>query len=355
VYKSIVRPLLFSCDSEKIHDFALRQLAVASRVPPLCKFIERRFAVSSERLETKCFGLTFSNPIGLAAGFDKNAVALPVLGGLGFGHIEVGSVTGIAQDGNPKPRIFRLPKDEALINRMGFPSQGADAVAERLSVLESRCPAVLGINLGKTKVVPLESALDDYLSSFRKLQKYADYVVLNVSSPNTPELRKLQEPDRLKQLFAGVQAENTDRLPLLVKIAPDLELSELDSVLEVAEAVGAQGIIATNTTSSRDGLVTSIDEQGGLSGRPLHKRSLNMVRHCYQRVGERLVIVGVGGISTADDVLAMIRAGASMVQLYTGFIYEGPLVASRLARQLDQYCIKEGVASLQSLVGDPDR
>jgi len=352
MYKQCMRPILFRFDSESIHDRALSFLGGPGSSSIGVSLLRSLYAYKDERLASEVFGLHFANPVGLAAGFDKNGVALDALAALGFGHVELGSVTGEAQSGNEKPRIFRLPRDEAIINRMGFPSRGAEEVAERLASKHGKKnDSVLGINLGKTKAVPLERALEDYLKSFSLLESFGDYFVLNVSSPNTPELRKLQQKDRLKDLFEGVLQEASLHRPLLVKVAPDLTLPELDEVLEVCLEVGIQGIIATNTTSSREGLKTAIQETGGLSGRPLREKSRSMVRHIYTQVGASLPIVGVGGVFTSEDALHLISEGASLVQVYTGFIYEGPGIVQAINRGLSAYLDKEGISSLYELRG----
>ncbi len=296
------------------------------------------------------FGLRFPNPIGLAAGFDKNAVAVPALAALGFGFVEVGTVTRLAQPGNPRPRLFRLPGDAALINRMGFNNQGANAVAARLA-RERRANVPLGISLGKSKATLLEEAEADYIASLDALYPYGDYFAVNVSSPNTPGLRELQERDRLDALMKALLGRLRERAeeerrpapkPLLVKVAPDLDGAALDDVLGVCLARGASGLIAVNTTLSRDGLSaqtpsTLRDEPGGLSGRPLLARALAAVRRLAERSGGRLPLIGCGGVSTPDDACRMLDAGASLVQLYTGFIYEGPGLPRRLVRGLSAY------------------
>ncbi|HKS69930.1 MAG TPA: quinone-dependent dihydroorotate dehydrogenase, partial [Ktedonobacterales bacterium] len=287
------------------------------------------------------------NPIGLAAGFDKNAVALPALAALGFGFIEIGTVTYYAQPGNPRPRLFRLPSDEALVNRMGFNNQGAAAVAARLARMP-KLPVPLGISLGKSKITPLDEALDDYLQSLDLLYPYGDYFAVNISSPNTPGLRALHERDRLDALLAALTTHLRERAtaegrsaprPLLVKVAPDLDDAALEEVVDVALARGVSGLIAVNTTVAREGLGLRApeylrNEAGGLSGRPLLARALAVVTRLHALAGARLPIVGCGGIFTPDDARRMLDAGASLVQLYTGFIYEGPLVARRIARAL---------------------
>ena len=295
----------------------------------------------------EAMGIRFPNRLGLAAGFDKNAVGIDGLAALGFGHVEIGTVTGEPQPGNPTPRLFRLPADGAVVNRMGFNNHGAEVVARRLAARAGargvRPGPVLGVNIGKTKVVPEEEAVGDYEKSAGLLAPYADYLVVNVSSPNTPGLRDLQAVEKLEPLLRAVRRRadevTTDRVPLLVKIAPDLSDDDVLAVAELATGLGLDGIIATNTTISRAGLATPAAEveaigAGGLSGRPLTERSLEVLRLLRGRVGDRLTLVGVGGITTCDDACARIDAGATLVQGYTAFVYEGPLWPARIVRGL---------------------
>lgn len=355
MYTRFVRPLLFKLDSEKAHHLALNGARV-SRMLGLRPVVRRMFEFENPALESTCFGLSFANPIGLAAGFDKNVQAVEMLASLGFGFIEIGSITGQAQPGNPVPRIFRLEGDRALINRMGFPSDGADVVATRLaSVRQSKGLPILGVNLGKTKAVPLDSALDDYLYTFARIKDFADYVVLNVSSPNTPELRKLQERPRLEALFRGVQSANDRAIPLLVKIAPDLEKQQLEDVLECCLACSVSGLIATNTTFSREGLVGASQESGGLSGAPLRKKALEMVRFIYSRTGSKLPIVGVGGVFSGRDAFELLQAGASLIQVYTSLIYQGPGLVRKVKSELLALMQQIGVSQLHDLVGKANK
>ena len=313
------------------------------------------YQIQDARLQINRFGLTFPNPVGLAAGFDKNALAAPAWPALGFGFTEVGSVTARAQPGNPKPRLFRLPEDEALINRLGFNNSGAAAVAARLEALrrEDR-PTPLGVNLGKSKVTPLDDAPGDYLASLEKLWPYADYFAVNVSSPNTPGLRELQEVGRLEQLLDAVTsyaAGQETRKPILLKIAPDLSYEQLDEIVRLALSFGLDGLIATNTTVARAGLRTPIDETGGLSGRPLKERSLELLKHLYAQVGDTLPLVSVGGIFNADDVWERLRAGASLVQLYTSFVYRGPGLLKEINRGLLTRLAESGEGGLEAVIG----
>jgi dihydroorotate dehydrogenase len=354
IYRHLLRPALFAAgrDPEAIHERVLGMLALVTRSPALTRAVEiaASFGMRQRRdIERDVCGLRFPNPVGLAAGFDKNAVAVPALAALGFGFVEVGTVTHHAQPGNPRPRLFRLPQDEALINRMGFNNAGAAAVAQRLAAMPPvRVP--LGISLGKSKVTPLEDAADDYRASLDLLYPHGDYFAVNVSSPNTPGLRELQQRDQLDALLAALQARLRELAardgrataaskPLLVKVAPDLDEGALDEVVEVCLARGVSGLIAVNTTLDRSGLSARVPQNlrtqaGGLSGRPLHARALAVVRHLHRAAGDWLPVVGCGGIATPDDAKRMLDAGATLLQLYTGFIYEGPLVARRLAAAL---------------------
>jgi dihydroorotate dehydrogenase len=278
--------------------------------------------------------------VGLAAGFDKNALALPAWSALGFGFVEIGSMTAFGQAGNPKPRLFRLPEDKAIINRMGFNNDGASIVAARLELWQhshGKPKIPLGINLGKSKITPLEDAPQDYLSSLKKLWEYGDYFVLNVSSPNTPNLRELQDKDKLEVLLETVMgfanARETKK-PVLLKVAPDLSFEQLDEILMQLETHKLSGIIATNTTLAREGLKTQIDEAGGLSGTPLKQKSLEILKHLNTQLNGKLPIISVGGISSGDDVQQRLDAGASLVQVYSGWIFEGPMMMKNIAREL---------------------
>jgi dihydroorotate dehydrogenase len=305
-------------------------------------------------LQVSALGLNFPSPLGLAAGFDKNAVGFAALDGLGFGFIEVGTVTAQAQPGNPKPRLFRLSADRALINRMGFNNHGAAYMRDRLSGPRT---AIVGVNLGKTKVVPEEQAASDYEASARDLVEVADYLVVNVSSPNTPGLRNLQSVEKLRPILVAVQniVHNSARKPpLLVKIAPDLEDTDVDAVAELALELKLAGVIATNTTITRDGLSTAPERvalcgPGGLSGPVLKSRALAVLKRVRQRVGENLEVIAVGGIEDADDAWQRLQAGASLIQAYTGFIYGGPLFAYRINRELARRLRGLGLASLRDL------
>lgn len=328
-YEDLLRPLLFLVDPEKIHEYALHALSVASSLP-----LRNRKGQKSP-LRREVFGLSFPNPIGLAAGFDKNGVAIPALAGLGFGSVEIGTVTAAAQPGNPKPRMFRVPEAEAIINRLGFNNRGAAAMAERLQTLRqsTRWPAIpVGINIGKSRVVPLENAVEDYLQSLRSLREHGDYFVLNVSSPNTPGLRSLQDPAALGPLCATLRQELAQK-PLLLKIAPDLTWKEIDDIVATAESTGISGIIATNTTIDHSGVPSPRRTQGGLSGTPLRERSYEVLK--YIKARSRLPVISVGGIMNTTDAVIRFDAGADLIQLYTGFIYRGPGIIRQICRALD--------------------
>lgn len=352
-YRSLLRPLLFRLPPETAHELALHSLSLLpSRV------LAKR---SSTQNPISRFGLLFSNPVGLAAGFDKNGIALRPLAALGFGFIEAGTVTLHPQPGNPRPRLFRLSEDQALINRAGFNNEGAAAFVKRVEHNRPYC--VLGVSIGKSKITPLEEATDDYLASFELVYSVADYVAVNVSSPNTPQLRELQQSQQLSGLLAALQArgreleqQNKKRVPLLVKLSPDLERQNLEMIVDVIESLQIDGIIASNTTISRENLVTDSNVvtaagEGGLSGKPLKSRSTQMIAQLYELTRGRIPLIGVGGIFTARDAWEKICAGASLVQLYTGFIYQGPNVANDINEGLARILAREKFASIDAAVG----
>src|SRR5438046_8411152 len=321
-YERFIRPLLFSLDAEVAHYFVIALLRQASYFDVVLRTLK---AFQPSPKPKALFELNFPNPIGLAAGLDKNGVAIPAWAALGFGFIEIGTVTAKAQAGNPKPRIFRLPKQQALINRLGFNNDGADAVAERLRRLRGsgRWPAVpVGINIGKSRATPLEQATDDYLYSFRLLRDFADYITLNVSSPNTPELRDLQEPTALSALRRAIGKEPGAAMkPLLIKISPDLSPVQLEAILKVCAENGVAGIIATNTTLDHSSIPAELDEEGGLSGAPLCKKATALVRDIVTKAA--IPVIASGGICDAESAVERFQAGAELVQLYTGFVYCG--------------------------------
>jgi dihydroorotate dehydrogenase len=332
-YETFVRPPLFALDPETAHRFTIALLRGASRVDIALRVLG--FCQPPSKPKT-LFGLNFPNPVGLAAGLDKNGVAIPAWAALGFGFIEIGTITAKAQPGNPKPRIFRLPKQQALINRLGFNNDGADAIAERLRKLRAsgRWPAVpVGINIGKSKVTPLEHAADDYLYSFRLLHDFADYITLNVSSPNTPGLRDLQEPQKLGELLRAINNEpGIATKPVLIKISPDLSPIELEAILNVSAENRVAGIIATNTTLDHLSIPSALDEQGGLSGLPLRERATTLVRDIVAR--SAIPVIASGGICDAESAREKFQAGAELVQLYTGLVYRGPRLLREIAEEL---------------------
>jgi dihydroorotate dehydrogenase len=322
-YQQFVRPVLFSMDAESAHHLTVRLLRTASHSNLALRALKCFQPASKPKT---VFGLNFPNPIGLAAGLDKNGIALPAWAALGFGFIEIGTVTAKAQPGNSKPRIFRLPAQQALINRLGFNNDGADAIAVRLRKLRNsgRWPAVpVGINIGKSRVTPLEQATDDYLCSFRLLREFADYITLNVSSPNTPGLRELQEPQKLSDLLQAIGKERgATPKPLVVKISPDVLPTDLKTILAACEEHGVAGVIATNTTLDHSSIPPQLDQEGGLSGAPLRERSTSLVREIVAQ--SKIPVIASGGICDAGSAREKFRAGAQLVQLYTGLVYRGP-------------------------------
>ena len=358
---SLIRPILFRLPAESAHEFALQALRSGLSTSFAREAVAQRLA-TREFGTLNRFGLDFSNPVGLAAGFDKNGSYVRELAALGFGFIEVGTVTNQPQPGNPKPRLFRLPKDRALINRLGFNNLGAAQVAENLKRHRAAC--VVGVNIGKSRNVALEDAVSDYLASLEAVYDVADYIAVNVSSPNTPNLRDLQAASLLKELLIALQRSNAElaartsreRKPLLLKIAPDLSESEIEEIVAVAIEADIAGIIATNTTVRRDGLRTPAAEvqqlgEGGLSGAPLQSRSNEVISLIYKLTRGRLPIIGAGGVFTAEDAWEKIRAGASLIQLYTGFIYEGPGIVHRINQGLAAIMKREGFAAIDEVVG----
>jgi len=345
IYEKCVRRALFTLDPEHAHEVAIDAMALLGWLPPLCRLMERCQALPGGRSRpVQAFGLTFPNAVGLAAGFDKNARAWPAAAALGFGHVEIGTVTALAQPGNDRPRAFRYPAEEAVINRMGFNNHGAEAIAKRLAhhTPPGRRRIPLGINLGKSKVAPLDQAVADYLASFALLAQHADYLVLNVSSPNTPGLRQLQDVDRLRELLGAITAANRARAtspgqgrkPILLKIAPDLNFRQIDAVLEAIAEFGLDGIIATNTTLARPGAFAAVSESGGLSGAPLRARATEIINYISRATNGRLPIIGSGGIMDEAGAGEKLDAGATLVQLYTGLIYRGPFFPAAVARAL---------------------
>jgi dihydroorotate dehydrogenase len=369
LYQAILRPFLFSglrADPEWLHQQSLRLFDWLDRQPDARRYwvldrLDAAYQLPAHRLQQSLFGLEFPNPLGLAAGFDKDGVGAGLWSHFGFGFAELGTVTLHDQPGNPQPRLFRLTQDAAVLNRMGFNNQGAAQLRDRLVALDQRLthrPIPIGVNLGKSKITPLEDAAEDYLGSFKLLKDLGDYFVVNVSSPNTPGLRSLQSIEQLEPIFAALQTENTAGKPILVKIAPDLADDDIRAIVDLAQQSKLAGIIATNTTIRRDGLKTQTiggkpiaDEAGGISGKPVRSRSTEVIRLIYRHTKGKLPIVGVGGIFTADDAWEKITAGASLVQVYTGWIYEGPGMARRVMAGLIDRLDTAGYSNITEAVG----
>lgn len=325
---------------ERAHNFTFTLLRIFFAIPGIHYLVRSQFSYTSDSLQRRLFGLTFPNPIGLAAGFDKDAVLVKPLSAFGFGFIEIGTVTPRPQAGNPLPRLFRLPDDQALINRMGFNNQGVEEVVRRLKRTSANC--IIGGNIGKNKATPNQEAFQDYLICFESLYPVVDYFVINVSSPNTPGLRELQEKEPLTTLINKLQQANREKSvpkPILLKIAPDLNNDQLDDIIEIVNDTGISGIVATNTTIDRGGISLSSEQitsigMGGLSGKPLRQRSTEVIRYLHDRSEGAIPIIGVGGINDIEDVLEKLDAGASLVQIYTGFIYQGPSMVRKINRSL---------------------
>jgi dihydroorotate dehydrogenase len=354
LYEKLLRPIAFSLDAERAHELGIEALRLGLASDAAQRAAMKRYAFESPA-EVERFGLRFKNPLGVAAGFDKNGIVVNQLAALGFGFVEVGTVTLRPQKGNEKPRVFRLPEDKALINRLGFNNQGAKVVAERLRKLRVR-KCVVGVNIGKNKDVPNEEAVGNYLATFDLVHPIADYIAVNISSPNTPNLRELQKGESLEELVRALTERNHSLgiKPLLVKIAPDLNEAEIEAIVDVCLRFGVTGIIATNTTISRDNLRTKnvgTFGSGGLSGRPVAARSNEVIRSIYKVSNGTLPIVGVGGIFTAEDAFEKIAAGASLVQAYTGFVYGGPSFARDINKGLTRILKERGFASLDEAVG----
>ena len=335
MYRYLIKPILFLGDPEWIHYFVFALIRWIHKIPGLPFLIRSLYQVNDPRLEREVFGIRFKNPVGLAAGFDKDAKLYQELSNFGFGFIEIGTLTPKGQDGNPKKRLFRLPQDEGLINRMGFNNEGVAAAIPRL---QKNKHIIIGGNIGKNKITPNEKAVEDYIQCFKTLYPYVDYFVVNVSSPNTPNLRALQEKKPLTDLLNTLQKLNqaTEKLkPILLKIAPDLTDEQLLDIIEIVQVTKIAGVIATNTTLSREGLQSpNKSETGGLSGKPLSHRSTDVIRFLSKKSNNAFPIIGVGGIHSPEDALEKIKAGASLVQLYTGFVYEGPGVVKRINKFL---------------------
>ena len=335
MYKYFLKPLFFLFDPEKVHHLVFNLIKFVHLIPGIGNIIRLCYVIDHHKLERNVFGLNFKNPVGLAAGFDKDAKLFNELSNFGFGFIEIGTVTPKMQNGNPKKRLFRLTEDEALINRMGFNNQGVHQIVNRLKKNKS---IIVGGNIGKNKNTPNHKALDDYLFCFEHLYEYVDYFVINVSSPNTPGLRDLQSKKPLTKLLNSLQELNdkkSKRRPILLKIAPDLNKKELLDIIEIIKITKIDGVVASNTTLDREGLVSKNKiEAGGLSGKPLSKKSTDIISFLSQRSNKSFPIIGVGGIHSPQDVIEKIKAGADLIQLYTGFIYEGPGIAKKINQSL---------------------
>jgi dihydroorotate dehydrogenase len=357
-YEKIVRPLLFklySKDPEIAHGKALALLKFIGEREGLARLIEKFTSVEDPRLEQEIFGLKFKNPVGLAAGFDKNAIAIRGIAALGFGFVEVGTVTPAQQKGYPRPRIFYLPQDGALINRMGFPNDGADIIAQRLNRIKKKVPIPLGINLGKSATTPLERAAEDYISPLEKLYPYGDYFVVNISSPNTPGLTRLQEKEYLDTFLSTLKrgidelTKNTGRRkPILVKISPDLNKKQINELLEICLDRGIDGLIAVNATNSREGLSVPTKLKGGLSGKPLWQKAIEIVRHIVEYTRGEIPIIGAGGIFTAEQAYEMLKY-ADLIQIYTAIVYRGPLIVKTINQGLIRVMEKDGFKNISEL------
>jgi dihydroorotate dehydrogenase len=335
MYKLLIRPILFWFDPEEVHYFSFSFIKFISKIPFVPSIVKSIYEVKDSRLEREVFGLKFKNPVGLAAGFDKNAVLYKELSNFGFGFIEIGTLTPVGQEGNPKKRLFRLKEDSSIINRMGFNNGGVQEAVERLKKNKS---VLIGGNIGKNKLTPNENATQDYEICFEALFDYVDYFVVNVSSPNTPNLRELQDKKPLTELLQTLQNKNLAKpkqKPILLKIAPDLTDSQLFDIIDIVNETKIAGVIATNTTLSREGLQSkNKSEMGGLSGKPLTNRSTEVIRFLSEKSNKAFPIIGVGGIHSAEDALEKLEAGASLIQLYTGFIYEGPSLVTKINKEI---------------------
>ena len=335
MYQKLIKPLLFRFDPEAVHHFTFSAIKLLSALPFASAIIRALYLVKDQRLEREVFGLKFPNPVGLAAGFDKNAVLFKELSNFGFGFIEIGTLTPKGQAGNPKKRLFRLQEDEAIINRMGFNNEGVDDAVKRLKKNKN---VLIGGNIGKNKITPNEEAVNDYIYCFNALFDYVDYFVVNVSSPNTPNLRALQDKEPLTHLLSTLKELNEEKnvpKPILLKIAPDLSDDQLLDIIDIVTSVKIDGVIATNTTLNREGLQSKHKEEaGGLSGKPLTQRSTEVIRFLVEKSNNAFPIIGVGGVHSPDDAIEKLNAGAALVQLYTGFVYEGPAAVKNINKAL---------------------
>ncbi|USG66691.1 quinone-dependent dihydroorotate dehydrogenase [Brevibacillus ruminantium] len=355
----LVRKFLFQMDAEEVHEKTVHLLKMVEKSPAAKSLLKMMYQVRDQRLENQIWGLKFPNPVGLAAGFDKNAEVYHALAALGFGFVEVGTITPQGQPGNPQPRLFRLMEHQAIINRMGFNNLGAYLASQNL-IDYAYADVPIGINLGKNKITPNEEAAQDYSKCLDMLYPYGHYFVINVSSPNTPNLRDLQETESLRALIrairekaAELQGRGVAAKPILLKVAPDMADEQMRDVVQAAVEEGLSGIIATNTTLSREAVQDHprADEAGGLSGRPLEERATAWVKEIYQEVGDRVPIIGVGGIFTGEDAYRKIRAGASLVQVYSGMIYQGPAIVKTINKQLLRLLERDGFSHVKEAIG----
>ncbi|EKT87642.1 dihydroorotate dehydrogenase [Leptospira santarosai serovar Shermani str. LT 821] len=352
-YSTFLKPLFLSLDPEKAHELAKNLLNIGEQAPGILTLVESMTSYRSDRLKTKVAGMEFENPLGMGAGFDKTGELYPFLSRMGFSHIEVGTITGQPQPGNPQPRVFRYPEDQALINRMGFNNPGADSAEKIIAPQKKR--KIRGINAGKTKIVSEENAVEDYVYTLKKLSPYADYAVINISSPNTPGLRNFQKQENFASLIQGIKngLGKDFKIPLFVKFAPDMETKDLEALLESSLSLKVDGVILTNTTIDKSSLKAypNVEKEGGLSGTPLKSRSTEFVRVAYQILKRRIPIIGVGGIDSEKAALEKILAGADLIQIYTGYIYQGPFLPLRILEFLDRFLKKQDLKTVSDLVG----
>ena len=344
MYKKLLKPILFCIDPERVHEITFFFINLIFKIPLVSSLISKIYSLKNPILETEVFGIKFPNPIGLAAGFDKNAKLYNEFSNFGFGFIEIGTVTPLPQEGNPKKRLFRLVSDEAIINRMGFNNTGVEEVIKRLKYNKG---VIVGGNIGKNKITDFNNSIKDYLICFEKLYPYVHYFAVNVSSPNTEKLRDLQQKDLLKNLLEAIQKKNKSYSfpkPVLLKIGPDLSQDQLIDVIEVIAETSLDGIIATNTTLSRDNLSSSdnlVNQKGGLSGKPISKKSTNIIKFLHQKSNGSIPIIGVGGIMNPDDAIEKIKAGATLIQLYSGFVYSGPSIVKKINNAIIDYRLNQ--------------
>ena len=344
MYKKLLKPILFCIDPERVHEITFFFINLIFKIPLVSSLISKIYSLKNPILETEVFGIKFPNPIGLAAGFDKNAKLYNEFSNFGFGFIEIGTVTPLPQEGNPKKRLFRLVSDEAIINRMGFNNTGVEEVIKRLKYNKG---VIVGGNIGKNKITDFNNSIKDYLICFEKLYPYVHYFAVNVSSPNTEKLRDLQQKDLLKNLLEAIQKKNKSYSfpkPVLLKIGPDLSQDQLIDVIEVIAETSLDGIIATNTTLSRDNLSSSdnlVNQKGGLSGKPISKKSTNIIKFLHEKSNGSIPIIGVGGIMNPDDAIEKIKAGATLIQLYSGFVYSGPSIVKKINNAIIDYRLNQ--------------